>query len=57
MINNLMATDLGAGGVRIGSDRSVGVEHITVQNSYLLNGGHVFYEGTSLDFYSKYIIM
>ena len=45
MINNLIATDLGAGGVRIGSSSSVGVEHNTVQNSYLFNGGNTFYEG------------
>jgi len=45
MINNLYATELGAGGVRIGSDSSTGVEHNTVQNSYLLDGGHTFYEG------------
>eukprot|EP00026_Physarum_polycephalum_P003944 Phypoly_transcript_03961.p1 GENE.Phypoly_transcript_03961~~Phypoly_transcript_03961.p1 ORF type:complete len:520 (+),score=52.14 Phypoly_transcript_03961:650-2209(+) len=45
MINNLIATDLGAGGVRIGSSSSVGVQHNTVQNSYLSNGGNTFYEG------------
>ncbi len=47
MINNLQATDLGAGGVRIGSSSSVGVEGNTVQNSYLTNGGNTLYEGNS----------
>ena len=31
--------------MRIGSSSSVGVEHNTVQNSYLFNGGNTFYEG------------
>lgn len=45
MINNVYATDLGAGGVRIGSSSSKNVGSNTVQNSFLLNGGQTLFEG------------
>lgn len=45
MIDGIVTADLGAGGVRIGSSTSRNVSYTTVQNSYLLDGGHTLYEG------------